>query len=250
MRSMFAALRFLSILPVPRSWAGDERCLSGSVGFFAAAGLIMGAIAAGCVWLLGFWLPQSAVAAVAVVLIAVMTRGLHLDGLADTADGFWSVSDRQRTLEIMKDSFTGAMGVIAIASVLLLKFACLSVLGERMLWRGVLLMVLSGRCMMVLPISLFPYARKEGGLGKLFYEMRTVFNAVLAAVAVLAVGWFIAGVPGISAAAAAMVVTVAFSMYCKWKIGGVTGDTIGATCEIAEVVTVLVMCGSFGGQMV
>ena len=111
-------------------------------------------------------------------------------------------------------------------------------------------MVLSGRCMMALEISLFPYARKEGGLGKLFYETKTIFNAVLAAVVVLVAGWFIAGVAGILAAAAAMASAVAFGLYCKWKIGGVTGDTIGATCEIAEVVTLLVMCGSFGGQMV
>ncbi len=96
---------------------------------------------------------------------------------------------------------------------------------------------------MVLLISLFPYARKEGGLGKLFYETRTVFNALWAVLFVLAAGWFIAGLAGIAAAVASILVTMAFGFYCKWKIGGVTGDTIGATCEITEVVTVLVMCG-------
>ena len=242
MRSLFAALRFVSILPVPQSWAGDEKSLSRSVKVFPIAGLIMAAIAALCVWLLGIVLPQIVVAAIAVVLVAFITRGLHLDGLADTADGFWSVSDRQRTLEIMKDSFIGAMGVIAIASVLLLKFACLSTLGEDVLWRGVLLMVLSGRCMMTLPISIFPYARKEGGLGKLFYETRSVFNAVLAVFVVLMVGWVVAGDAGVIAVIAAAVVTIGFGFYCKYKIGGVTGDTIGATCEIAEVVTVIVLC--------
>ena len=242
MKSLFAALRFLSILPVPQSWTDHDRYLSCSVKFFPVAGLIMGAIMAGCVWLLCFVLPQIVVAAITVVLLVVITRGLHLDGVADTADGFWSVSDHQRTLEIMKDSFTGAMGVIAIVSVLLLKFACLSALDEDMLWRGVLLMVLSGRCMMTLPISLFPYARKEGGLGKLFYETRTVFNALWAIFVVLSIGWFIAGSAGIAAAIASVLVTIVFGLYCRWKIGGVTGDTIGATCEITEVVTVLVMC--------
>jgi adenosylcobinamide-GDP ribazoletransferase len=242
MKSLFAALRFLSILPVPQSWAGDGKSLSQSVRFFPVAGLIMGAIAAGFLWLFGFLLPQSVVAAITVVLLAVMTRGLHLDGLADTADGFWSVSDRQRTLEIMKDSFIGAMGVISIVSVLLLKFACLSVLDEGMLWRGVLLMVLSGRCMMTLPISLFPYARKEGGLGKLFYDKKSFVNVIWSVLAVLIAGWFLLGIAGITAAVASALVTVAFCYYCKWKIGGVTGDTIGATCEITEVVTTLVVC--------
>ncbi len=243
MKSLFAALRFLSILPVPQSWAGNAKYLSHSVKLFPVTGLIMAAIAAGFVWLFSFLLPQMVVAAMAVILLAAITRGLHLDGLADTADGFWSVSDRQRTLEIMKDSYIGAMGVIAIACILLLKFACLSSLGEDMLWRGILLMVLTGRCMMVLPISLFPYARKEGGLGKLFYETRTVFNAVWAVAVVIAAGWFVAGTAGVVAGIAAILTTVAFGFYCKWKIGGVTGDTIGATCEITEVVTVLVMCG-------
>ena len=103
-------------------------------------------------------------------------------------------------------------------------------------------MVLSSRCMMVLPISLLPYARKEGGLGKLFYEKRSVFNAIWAVVFVLAASWLIAGLAGIVAVAASVLVTMAFGYYCKWKIGGVTGDTIGATCELTEVVAVLVMC--------
>ncbi len=242
MRSLFAALRFLSILPVPSAWAAEGKCLAGSVKFFPVVGLIIGGIVAGCAWLLGFVGPGVLVAAVVVVLLAIITRGLHLDGLADTADGFWSVSDRQRTLEIMKDSFIGAMGVIAIVSVLLLKFACLSALGEEVLWRGVLLMVVSSRCMMVLPISLFPYARPEGGLGKLFYKKRSALDAIWAVLVLLVVGWFLAGLAGISAGIASVLVTIGFCYYCKWKIGGVTGDTIGATSEIAEVVTAIVMC--------
>ena len=103
-------------------------------------------------------------------------------------------------------------------------------------------MVLSGRCMMTLPISLFPYARKEGGLGKLFYETRSVLNALWAVFVVLSIGWFIAGTAGIAAVITSVLITIVFSFYCKWKIGGVTGDTIGATCEITEVVTILVMC--------
>ena len=242
MKSLFAALKFLSILPVPSAWTGQGQEFSGSVKFFPVVGLIIGAIIVGCSWLLGLVVPQMVVAAMAVILLAVITRGLHLDGLADTADGFWSVSDRQRTLEIMKDSYIGAMGVIAITCILLLKFACLSAMGSAVIWRGIFLMVLISRCMMTLPISLLPYARKEGGLGKLFYETRTVFNALWAVLFVLAAGWFIAGLAGIAAVVASVLVTMVFGYYCKWKIGGVTGDTIGATCEITEVVTALVMC--------
>ena len=240
MKSLFAALRFLSILPIPSAWTGQE--LSCSVKFFPVVGLAIGAIVAGCSWLLAFVVSQTVVAAMVVALLAIMTRGLHLDGLADTADGFWSVSDRQRTLEIMKDSYTGAMGVIAIVCILLLKFACLSAIGSNRLWQGIFLMVLTSRCMMTLPISLLPYARKEGGLGKLFYETRSAFNALWAILFALAASWFVAGLAGIAAVVASVLATMAFGYYCKWKIGGVTGDTIGATSEIAEVVTAFVMC--------
>ena len=250
MKSLFAALKFLSILHVPQSWAGQEKQLTRSVKFFPIVGLSMGALAAAFAWALGFVVPHTVVSAMIVTGLVILTRGLHIDGLADTADGFWSVSSRERTLEIMKDTHTGAMGVIAIVCVLLLKFACLAVLERDMLWRAVLLMVLAGRCMMMVPISLLPYARKEGGLGKLFYETRTAFNALWAIVFVLAAGWFIAGIAGIAAAVASVLVTIGFGLYCKSKIGGVTGDTIGATCEIAEVVTVLVMCGWFANLMV
>ncbi len=242
MKPLFAALRFLSILPVPQNWAGDDKCLSRSLKFFPVVGLIIGAIVAGCSWLLIFVMPQMVVAAIVVILLAAMTRGLHLDGLADTADGFWSVSDQQRTLEIMKDSYTGAMGVIALACILLLKFACLSAIAPDVLLQGVFLMVLTSRCMMVLPISLLPYARKEGGLGRVFYETRSAFNALWAVFFVLMAGWFIAGLAGIGAIVVSVLVTMVFGYYCKWKIGGVTGDTIGATSELTEVVTALVMC--------
>ena len=250
MKSLFAALRFLSILPVPSSWTGRVSDIAGSVKFFPIVGLIMGAIAAAFAWLSAFIVPQIIVAAVVVILLAILTRGLHLDGVADTADGFWSVSDRQRTLEIMKDSNTGAMGVIAIVCVLLLKFACLSTLGTDTMWRVVLLMVLVGRCMMTLPISIFPYARKEGGLGQLFYETRTVLNAIWAILVVLLAGGLLVGWAGIAASLAAVLSAMGFGFYCKWKIGGVTGDTIGATCEITEVVTALAVCVCYGKLVV
>lgn len=242
MRSLLAALRFLSILPIPQKWATGHSYLSRSVKFFPLAGLVMAAIAAACAWLLSMVLPQIVVAAIMVILLVVLTRALHLDGVADTADGFWSVSDPQRTLEIMKDSFIGPMGVIAIISVLLLKFASLLTLETDILWRGVLLMVLTGRCMMTLPISIFPYARKEGGLAKIFYETRTVLNAIWAIAVALTIGWFIDGTAAIAAVIASVLITIVFGIYCKRKIGGVTGDTIGATCEITEVVTILMIC--------
>lgn len=244
MKALFAALSFLSLLPVPKSWTGESVELSRSVGFFPLAGLIMGAILALFGWALGLVMPRLAVAGVVVVGLAILTRGLHIDGLADTADGFWSNADRERMLEIMKDSHVGAMGAIAIVAVLLLKYSALAAVEGEDLWRGILLLVVTGRCMMVLPLSLFSYARKEGGMGRLFFEKRRFLNATWAVLAGLIAGWFLIGTAGLAAVVAAVVSTLAFCLYCKWKIGGVTGDTIGATCEIAEVATALTIAAT------
>ena len=73
-------------------------------------------------------------------------------------------------------------------------------------------------------------------------KKRSALDAVWAVVVLLAVGWFLAGLAGIGAGVASLLVTIGFCYYCKWKIGGVTGDTIGATSEIAEVVMAIVMC--------
>ena len=80
MKSLFAALKFLSVLPVPSAWAGEGRELSRSVKFFPVVGLLIGAIVATCGWLLGSVWPGMPVAAMVVILLAAITRGLHLDG--------------------------------------------------------------------------------------------------------------------------------------------------------------------------
>jgi adenosylcobinamide-GDP ribazoletransferase len=165
---------------------------------------------------------------------------MHLDGLADTADGFLSSRPRERILEIMKDSHVGVMGMMVIVVVLLLKFAALSSVDPKDLWRVVLLMPLAGRCSVVVQMAVLSYVR-EKGLGRLFHLARPRW-AVIEAVAVLcAAGWCVLGMRGLGAGALGMVVSLAFAGYCYRKIGGATGDTYGASCEIVEMVPALAL---------
>ena len=242
MKPLFAALQFLTILPVPASWAGAECELARSVKFFPVVGLLIGAVAGATAWCMAQLFSTLVTAVLIVVTLIILTGGLHLDGLADTADGFLSVSSRQRSLEIMKDSSTGAMGVIAIVSVLLVKVAAVASVPKSQLIATVLLMPVAGRCAVVIAMSILPYARAEGGLGSLFYEDRTILNALWTITAGGVVGWLALGWAGLAATGTALVVTILFAAYCYRKIGGITGDTLGATCELIEMAVPLVIC--------
>ncbi len=242
MKSFLAAIRFLTIVPVPGTLGTAEADIVGCKPWFPLVGLLAGAVIAAMAWLLGLVLSPVLTAALTVILLAAVSGGFHLDGLSDTADGFLSSRPRERILEIMKDSHVGAMGVIAIVCVLLVKFAALASTfgpGRAGPWAAAGLAVLGGRCMMVVAMTLLPYARPEGGLGSIFYRQRSVAAAGLSVAVLASAALVVAGRAGVVAAVLALLVTMLFALQCRRKIGGATGDTLGATCELVEA-TVLV----------
>src|SRR3990172_3011497 len=114
MRDALAALEFLTVLRVRRRDAAfDEAAFAASQAYYPLVGLLIGAIAGGA-WLALDWaLPSPPAAALAVVVLAALSGGLHLDGLADSADGLFGGGDRERRLAIMRDSRTGSFGALA-----------------------------------------------------------------------------------------------------------------------------------------
>jgi adenosylcobinamide-GDP ribazoletransferase len=240
MKPLFAAIRFLTIAPIAGTWGTAEEDLARSVPWFPVIGLLLGAIAAAVAWSLSFVAPPMVTATAIVVVLLSFSGCLHVDGLADTADGLLSSRPRERILEIMKDSHTGAMGVIAIVCVILLKFASLASLPADQLWPAVLLMPLAGRCMIVVNMALLPCARPNG-LANIFYRRPTRLAAIWAVAVLAAVAWYVLGSRGLIVCAACMVITLAFSAYVYRKIGGATGDTFGAVCEIIEIVPALTL---------
>ena len=129
----------------------------------------------------------------------------------------------------------------------MLKFASLASLPADRLWPAVLLMPLAGRCAIVVHMALLPYARPSG-LGTIFYRRRPRWAALWAVGVLAAVAWGVLGSRGLIVWAACMAVTLVFSAYVYRKIGGATGDTFGAVCEIIEVVPALTLAlGPLGG---
>jgi adenosylcobinamide-GDP ribazoletransferase len=240
MDSLLAAVRFLTVFPLPGRRGAAPADLAGSVPYFPLVGLLLGGGGAGLGLCLSYVAPPLLAAAVLVVAFVAFSGGLHMDGLSDTADGFLGSRVRERTLEIMKDSHVGAMGVLAIVCVVLVKWAALASVPGRDLWRAALLTPLAGRAVMVLHLAALPYARPEG-LGTVFYVRRHRADAAWAALVLFLTGGLVLGVRGVAVGVASVAVAAGMAVVCFRRIGGVTGDTLGAVCEITETVPALVL---------
>lgn len=239
-RAFALALQLLTRLPVPSlATPPQPRELGLSVLFFPGVGLLIGALLAGMHTAL--WLVDPGVlAALALIIWVLLTGGLHLDGLADTADAWiGGQGDRERTLAIMKDPRSGPMAIVVIVLLLLTKFAALQVLlaGDA---RSVLLLApVLGRTVIVLLLITTPYVRPDG-LGSPYanYLPRwscgvLVLLVVVATVALLEVlGGVLLAVLGVGFAG--------LRYRLMARLGGVTGDTLGAACELTEMVVLLV----------
>ena len=237
MNSLIAALRFLTIIPIPgrRGHAPDD--LARSLWSFPLVGLLLGGLTAGIFWAVGPHLPRPISAVLAVLVLLVWSGGLHLDGVADCADGFFSSRPRERILEIMRDSRIGAMGVIALVMLLALKGAALYALPPSQLWRVLLLMPLAGRVGILLMLAMLPYARPEGGLATVFFAGSRRLALLPGLVLLALVAWLLAKSLGLFSVLDALILLLPFCLFCYAKIGGATGDTLGAACEIAETLT-------------
>lgn len=231
------ALSFLTLFRLPftspRTLTPQE--LAESFSFFPPVGLILGFCYALPARALSALVPSLLLAVAITALTAVLTRALHLDGLADLADGVGGGYNPERRLEIMKDSRTGAFGALAIALAVAFKVAALDAVIRAEAFLPLLLVPVVSRLAMVLAAYRSPYARKEGGLGKPFLE-HIARRHLLTALGLTAVSAFLVQpVFGLFALALAAGTVPAFRLLCRRWLGGMTGDALGALNEIVEV---------------
>lgn len=247
--SLGTALRFLTRIPLPvgSGAAGSEpKELVGSITSFPLVGAILGGVLVATDSVLGGKLPPLAVNTILLAVTALLTGGMHLDGLMDSADGLFGGRTPERRLEIMRDSRVGSYGVQAGALVLVLKLGLLSAFepGARI---GLLIAFPAcGRWAMAIVMGYYPYPREGGGLGRTFTEgagareraaVTVVLLLILGASALL-------GLPLIQAllaVAASGLVAHALARRAAALVGGVTGDVFGAINEVAEIVFLLVI---------
>ena len=235
MTPFWIALQFLTTFPVRLSTMPTPQQNAQALLFYPVVGLLIGAILYGITLLLHA-LPLVLLSSVILVLWIWLTGGLHLDGLADTADAWvGGFGDKARTLEIMKDPSCGPIGVLSLVIVCILKWAAVYVLLQKQLYTALILFPMLGR---LVPLFFFlstDYVRAKGlgsQLGQ--YLPRPIAMALLLLIPLVALYW-----AWISVVVIATFYLVLWYLRYKFiqRIGGVTGDTIGASIEMIELAT-------------
>ncbi|MEI7945725.1 MAG: adenosylcobinamide-GDP ribazoletransferase [bacterium] len=237
---LWVAIGFLTILPMPTFCRQTEDDLPRSVPLFPVIGLLIGGVVGGCVSLTSGLLPPFVAVVLYVILLAVVHGGLHVDGLADTGDGFFSHRNRERILEIMRDTRIGTYGCLTVVSVLALKVAGLASMPADMWAKALFVAPLAGRCSMVLMLVILPSAR-QNGMGVLFKRDRSFWEVIWALSVLLLAAWLLLQWRGLIAVGAVLVLNVAFMLMCQSKIKGFTGDTVGALNELSEMITIVTL---------
>lgn len=249
MKALILMIQFMTRYPIPVAVDFTaERFVQGMkwmplVGLLAALPAAAGFVLAD--WLLG----REVAAIVAVIGLITVTGGLHLDGIADTADGLFCYRSRERMLEIMRDSTLGTNGVIAVVLTILLKYIFLQTLPANSGVLAVLIAPVLGRTALTWHSAVARYAREERGIGD--YVNQT--GLAQAAAATLLSLFLVTGILVLGGVQPSLIPLVAlvlhlppiglavlFAAYLQWRLGGITGDTIGASIELAEILSFLV----------
>lgn len=231
MRPLITALRTLTRIPVP---GPEAETLTAALPFFPAVGLLIGILATGVLYLfsLGGWVHGAGIAAM--ICTVWITRGLHVDGLADVSDALGGARSRERRLEIMKDPHTGAFGVMAIVCDLFIKAAALAQLALLNRWMLAIIPFVVSRLAQVFLAASLPYARPGGGKAAGFVEAARPLHVILAGLAALAICAAIGGLTGVILLLQGLIASVLLRIWMKHHFGGVTGDLLGLSNEVVE----------------
>ena len=202
----------------------------------------IGVLVAGLDALLGLALPPAVASALDIAFLALLTGGLHLDGLADAADGLLGGREREERLALMRDGRVGAFGAAALVLVLMVEVAALASLAPAARAAALVAACTLARWSMSLAVWGFPYARSSGA-GAAFKSGLAVGDALVATAIAAAVAALVAGAMGLGLLAGAAALTAALGAYASRRLGGLTGDVYGAVGEIAFASTLVAWSG-------
>lgn len=249
LRGVHDAFSWLTVLPLPQPRGEFDRARGATViAAVPVVGAVLGLLAAAVAFGLSHTDLPSALAGVTVVaVLAATTRGMHLDGLADTADGLGCYGDPDRVRAVMRSGDVGPFGAATLVLVLLGQSLAFGALTADSRWWSLALAVVAGRTTAIVACRAGLSAANTDGFGALVAGTQrasiAVWAVLLLAVAVAAGGWNAGTFHAADAVRAAATVAVvwafawAFTGHCARRAGGLTGDVIGATIEVATVLT-------------
>ena len=225
----------------------QEAELTAALSYFPFVGLIIGYGIMGVDWVLRGYYQAPVLGIIETMALAFVTRGLHLDGLVDTFDAIGSGRPAEDALRIMKDSHIGALGAVSLILVLLLKASALSEVSRRGLWQVVVLAPCLSRWGLNVLAASSDYARPAGGLGQAFVGRKTWRTLPVSGLSALAAAWFLAGIRGVEGFFGVIFWSLVVAFYFRRRLGGVTGDVLGAHLELTETLLMLAGAASFSG---
>lgn len=245
MDGIVSLFKFTTRLPIGGKNSFDMEKMGKSMKFFPLVGIILGLLMYSFVKIVSLYINSAFVlAALVLVVYVILTGGIHLDGLSDTFDGIFSYRSKQRMLEIMKDSRVGANGVMSLIMYFLLGTILIAELESLEVPMGaiILLFPVIGRMNSVLNCAVSEYARSSG-MAKSFVENTGTKDFVIALVITLAYTYAVIMYFSLTINFLAIPLLMAllgyyFARVMKRKIGGVTGDTLGAVLELTQIITV------------
>lgn len=237
--SLLIALQFLTRVPVTLKGGVSTAQMARSMGLFPLIGLLIGAVAALIHYLGSTVFTGSVCDLLAVLFLVVITGNMHADGLMDTVDGFFSGKPREKILEIMHDSHVGAHGSMAAAGLLLAKFVLLGQIAAPLKATALMAVPVLGRWAQVYGATFYPYVSRSSGTGS-FASSVGAREMIMASVFSFCAAVVLLGpARGIGACGAVLVSTVLLTRFARRKIGGISGDVLGALTECAEVAGLL-----------
>jgi adenosylcobinamide-GDP ribazoletransferase len=245
MRLYFIALQFLTIIPLPFSLRWEERDLGRSMALFPLAGLTLGGLLAGADFILTPWLPRPVVDLILIVLLSVVTGCLHLDGFADVCDGLAARGGRERFLAVMKDPRIGAVGVAGLVLAILLKYQALLHTPAQMKFQALLFFPMAARFSQVL-MTVGAKRARDDGLGSAFIQGAGGWQLAFSGALTVACAFLLSGIGGLFCLAAISVFTWLSKLGFHRGVGGITGDIIGFTSELNEILCLLILTGLAG----
>jgi adenosylcobinamide-GDP ribazoletransferase len=245
MKNFLRALSFLTILPVGQIRLSEEKELARSMAFFPLVGLAIGLLLTTGYYLFSLFLPKSITLWLILGLLALLTRGLHLDGFADTLDGLASGGSKERILEVMRDSRIGAFGVISLILLIGGKYLALHQISDSSVPYSLILMAVMGRQSMVLVCCRSSYARPNGGLAKPFTENLGYRETAWSLLSAFGIALLVMGVKGILLFFGISLFSLAYRFFFIKKLGGVTGDVLGGANELAELLCLILLVIQF-----
>jgi adenosylcobinamide-GDP ribazoletransferase len=219
----------------------EEKGLARSMTFFPLVGLLIGLLLTVAYLLLSFLFSKSLALWLTLGCLALLTRGLHLDGFADTIDGFAAGGPKEKILEVMRDSRIGAFGVVSLILLIGAKYLALDQIAEPSIPGSLILMTVMGRNSMVWVCFRSPYARAGGGLAKPFAENLTSREMILSSASAIGMGLVIWGLEGVMVFLGIGLFSLAFRLFFLKKLKGITGDILGAANEFSELLCLVLL---------